>query len=106
MATDFESSLRTAAEKVVKYLDDVTTLRVETLYNVVGEEGGPKRAALTEIKLDADSKLEIPLERDADNRLVIDRDLLDIHERSVAAATEYRARILGAVIGLLRSGRS
>ncbi len=115
MATELESTVRTAAEKIGKYIADVATMTVETWYVEIGPEGAAdfgkaKPVAQTIIKLDADCKGVIPMrkvESEAEggaktSRLEVDADLLDIHERNVKTATEYRASILNALLGILK----
>jgi hypothetical protein len=58
-------------------------------------------AALTEIALDSDTKVILPVEGDL-GALQIDQTLLEIHERHVAKALEARQALFDSVIGLLR----
>jgi hypothetical protein len=82
-------------------------MRVETHY--VEVKSGPdasadfsqaRPAALTIIKLDGDSQTTIPM-RPGEAGLEIDAELLQVHERNVAAASEYRASILNALLSAL-----
>ena len=59
--------------------------------------------ARTTLRLDGDSDAIVPVRESAEgtNRFEIDATLLDLHERNVAAATEYRARVLQALIAAL-----
>jgi hypothetical protein len=60
-------------------------------------------AGRTVIKLDADSEAIVPLQETEAGVLVVDRDLLEVHHRNVAAAIEYRARLLDALLNALKS---
>jgi hypothetical protein len=123
-----QGTMRQAAQRIADYVADAAEMRVETRYISVdpGEiaglpagapadaatvdrsNGGPAvagshRAAMTVIKLDGDCLFEVPVRKveGTPDRLEFDQALLDLHERNVAAATEYRARILNALIGAL-----
>ncbi|NJN19530.1 MAG: hypothetical protein HC822_26450, partial [Oscillochloris sp.] len=61
--------------------------------------------AYTQVKLDGDSKTVVPMRKGNNGTLEIDATLFEIHERNVATATEYRARVLNSLIGLLQRGR-
>ena len=110
MAGELESALRTAAMKIVEYVEDAATMTVITQFVSVGEAGSvdfntAKPVAKTIVRLDGDSEVILPM-REAETgsgRMEIDAALMDVHERNVAAATEYRARILQALIQTLPS---
>jgi hypothetical protein len=118
MAGEFESTIRSAALKIAKYVEDAAELRVETRYAQVAPTEGTalqiapaaevdfatyKLAALSVVKLDGDCQAVIPVRETEPNsgRLEPDTALLDLHERNVNAAIEYRARILHALVGVL-----
>jgi hypothetical protein len=108
MATDLESSIRSAAEKVVGYIDDIATMTVETKYVKVGVNGDvdfatAKPAARTVVKIDGDSEAVLPVHVSDTGVMTVDKDLLDLHERNVATAIDYRARLLDAMIGMLKT---
>ncbi|NJN68259.1 MAG: hypothetical protein HC884_16875 [Chloroflexaceae bacterium] len=112
MANELETSLRNAAARVAQYVDDVATLTVETRYIQVvpGTEvgspdfAGAKPAARTEIKLDSDSATVVPMRpSQTTGVLEVDAELLNIHQANVTMAIEYRARMLDALLGILRS---
>jgi hypothetical protein len=111
MPTELENSLRAAAEKVAKYVGDVATLVVETSYAEVVPGGGAtfadaKAAARTEIKIDGDCKAIIPMVKaPATGALEIDAALLEVHERNVQAAIDYRAKMMAALWGALQGRR-
>lgn len=108
MASNLENSIRSAAEKVAKYVSDVASMTVETKYVQIGDEGDvdftqAKPVARTVIRLDGDSDGIVPLREAETGRLEVDADLLDLHHRNVLTAIDYRARLLDALLGVLRS---
>jgi hypothetical protein len=109
MASDLENSVRSAAEKVAKYVSDVATMTVETKYVEIGNGGDvdfaqAKPIARTVIRLDGDSDGVVPLVEAETGRMEVDADLMDLHQRNVTTAIEYRARLLNALLGVLRPG--
>ncbi len=107
MPNEIETSLRNAAETISKYIADVATLTVETRYVEVGNAGAvnldqAQPAARTVIRLDADSAEVVPMQRTEKGNLEVDATLLDIHNRNVAAAIEYRAKMLASLLTLLQ----
>ena len=108
MANGLESSIRDIASKLVKYVEDVSEMKVETKYVQIGADGTvdfnqAKPVARTTIKLDGDSEVIIPLRQPAGGRFEVDSALLEIHKGSVTTAIEYRARILNALMGAIQS---
>jgi hypothetical protein len=108
MADGLESALRTAADKVAEYVRDIAEMKVETLYVRVGADGPvdfdqARPVAQTILKLDGDSKLVVPLREAEAGRFEVDAALLDLHQRNVTTAMEYRERILQALLGVLQS---
>ena len=108
MAGEVENALRAAAAKVAAYVEDAGTMTVVTQYVGVGPTGDvdfatAKPIARTIVRLDGDSEAIIPVQavEAGGGRLEVDAALLDLHERNVAAATEYRARILQALMSAL-----
>lgn len=74
-------------------------------YVVVGSSAGtatPLPAAKTIIRLDGDCEATVPMREGPGGILEVDSRLFEIHQANVATATEYRARVLGALIGLLQ----
>jgi hypothetical protein len=108
MAGEIDNALRTAASKIAEYVEDAATMTVITQYVKVSPNGDAdfttaKPVARSIVKLDGDSEIVMPL-REAtagSGRLEVDAGLMDLHERNVAAATEYRARILQALVAAL-----
>lgn len=110
MAGEIDSAIRSAATKIASYVEDAATMTVVTQYVTVATNGDidfstAKPVARTIVRLDGDSEVVLPLREveAGSGRLEIDAGLMDLHERNVAAATEYRARILQALIGALPS---
>lgn len=103
MPVDLENSVRSAAETVASYVKDAAMMKVETKYIEVGGAPGEARlAASTVIRLDGDSETVVPMRAAANGSLEIDAALLDIHERNVAAAIEYRSKMTAALLNLLQ----
>ncbi len=105
MASELETSIRNAALKLAKALEDASEITVETYYVEVGADaanlGDGKLAARSVIALDGDSKIVIPLRTAGAGELTIDTEILDLHQKNVTTAIEYRARVLNALLGLL-----
>jgi len=109
MAKDIETALKNIATQVSQYVKDAAEMRVETQYvEVKFGEGAPtgfgqaQPAARTLIKLDGDSETIIPM-RQGEDGLEIDDALFEVHERNVAAAIEYRAEMLNALLSALQA---
>ncbi|HMQ33977.1 MAG TPA: hypothetical protein PKD53_24810 [Chloroflexaceae bacterium] len=107
MASNLDDSMRAAAEKVRQYVEDAAVMQVRTFYVMTGAEPlsaiDPERpGAFTEVKLDGDTKVVVPMRRGRDDTMELDETLFTIHERNVAMATAYRAQVLNALIGLLQ----
>ena len=108
MANGLETSIRDFASKVGKYVEDISKMTVETKYVQIGSDGTvdfskAKPVARTEIKLDGDSDVIIPLRQSEGGRFDVDSALLDIHKSNVTTAIEYRARILSALLSAFQS---
>lgn len=107
MPSNLDDSTRAAAEQVRKYVEDAAVMQVRTFYVLTGTEelsklDAERPGAFTEVKLDGDSKVVVPMRKGRDDTMELDEALFSIHERNVQAATEYRARVLNALIGLLQ----
>jgi|SRR5215213_3214023 len=105
-----ELTLRSAVANIAKFVQDVGTLSVKTGYVTIGGESPgdlnfdeTRPVAATVIKFDGDCRAIIPM-RDGANGPELDRALLELHERNVDKAIEYRARILAA-LGQFVQGR-
>jgi hypothetical protein len=108
MASDFDNALRTAAGKIAAYVEDAATMTVITQYVTIAANGDAdfttaRPVARTILRLDGDSEAIVPVrETEAGSgRFEPDATLLDLHERNVAAATEYRSRVLQSLIAAL-----
>lgn len=110
MANELDTAIRNAAEKVAQYIADAAVMTVETSYVQIGASGGadlsqPRLAARTVIKLDGDSSAVVPMRTGPNGGLEVDTVLMAIHQRTVATTTEYRSKILQALLGLLQPPR-
>jgi hypothetical protein len=108
MANELESSIRDVASKIVKYVEDIAEMKVETNYVQIGADGTvdyskAKPAARTTIKLDGDSEVIVPVRQSEAGRFEIDSVLLEIHKGNVTTAIDYRARILNALVSAIQS---
>ena len=107
MATNLEGSIRNAAAKIVEYIDDAATMSVDTKYVRVAADGETlfeeaKPAARSIVKLDGDSESIVPLQETPEGRQEVDAALLELHRANVNAAIEYRARMLGVLVDILK----
>jgi hypothetical protein len=107
MASNLDDSIREAAAKVREYVEDAAVMQVRTFYVLTGTEelaklDAERPGAFTEVKLDGDTKVVVPMRKGRDDTMELDEALFSIHERNVQSATDYRARVLGALIGLLQ----
>jgi hypothetical protein len=101
MANEFNNALKSAAEKIAKYVDNIATMTVETRYvdldqKVSFEQALP--AARTEIRLDGDCATILPVRKNEAGATVVDGDLFDMHQQNVATAIDYRARMMDALL--------
>jgi hypothetical protein len=108
MASEFENALKNVAGQITTYVKDVATLTVETKYAVVGAGGADEvhSIARTVIKLDGDSETTVPMRPAGAGQLEVDTALLEVHQRNVDTAIEYRARIMASLLDALRAARS
>ena len=105
MANEVREAMKSAAEKIAKYVDDVATMSVETQYVEVGAASfdNAKLAARTVVKLDGDSQTVVPTQQ-GEAKLEVDMSLFEVHQQNVQAAIDYRAKMMNALLSLLRSG--
>jgi hypothetical protein len=112
MATDLETTVRNAAYKFAKALEDATELTVQTEYVEVGVQGAVdfekdrRPIARTVIKLDGDTEVIIPMTRTDAGALERDATLLELHLSNVSSAIEYRNSLLNALLSVVRQLRS
>lgn len=105
MATSNEirEALKLAAEQVVGYVKDASEMTVETRFVELGGNGEEaKMAASSLVKFDGDSYFTVPVRRDANNNLVPDTLMYELHEKNVQATIDYRVRMMEQLLGLLR----
>jgi hypothetical protein len=106
--SDLETSVRSAAQNLADALRNATELRVETLWVQVGNQGpadfsGALPVAQTVIELNGDSRTIIPMHTADSGVPNLDERLLDLHQRAVGTAIQYRAGILSALLTTLRA---
>lgn len=106
MANELNNAVKSIAEKIVKYVGDASTMTVETRFV---DTSGPtvvfdnaKAAARTEIRLDGDCSTILPAQPNPQGVMSVDADLFEMHQRAVATAIDYRARILNSLMQVLR----
>ncbi len=108
MANELENAVKSMAGKIARYVEDAGVLMVETRFVDVSGNGTTDFAqarpvARTVIRLDGDSETVIPMRQTQTGGMDVDTSLFDTHQRNVATAIEYRARILNALLETLRS---
>jgi hypothetical protein len=105
MANEFNNALKSAAESIAKYVDNIATMTVETRYVDLGQsvnftEALP--AARTEIRMDGDCATILPVRKNEAGVMVVDGDLFDMHQQNVATAIDYRTRMMDALLQTLK----
>jgi hypothetical protein len=83
-------------------------MTVETKYVKLAVNGDvdfdqAKPVARTIVKIDGDCEAILPMHVSDAGALTVDADLLDLHQRNVNTAIDYRARLLDALTGMLKS---
>ena len=111
MASDLETTVRSAAQNLANALERATELVVETQWVEVGDEGAvgwddSRPVSRTVITLGGDTTLTIPMTRTEGGALQRDAELLELHMRNVQAAVEYRNGLLAALLSIVREARS
>jgi hypothetical protein len=110
MANELNNALKTAAEKIVKYVDNIATMTVETRYvDLSGDSvdfAAAKPCARTEIRLDGDCATVLPMRRNEAGVYSVDGDLFDMHQRNVQTAIDYRARMIDSLLQTLKQSVS
>jgi hypothetical protein len=115
MSEDLQEILRDTAEKIKELVANAATMNVETWYIEMGvdeiainDQGKAQfrqnahPAAMTEVRFDGDSIAILPMRRGEDDRLMVDRQVKELHDHNVKTATDYRAGILNSLVGLLK----
>jgi hypothetical protein len=105
MANELREALKSSAERIAKYVEDVAEMAVETRYVEMGATtiDDSKLAARTVVKLDGDSQTVIPMQMGA-NKLEVDMGVYDVHQQNVQAAIDYRAKMMNSLLSVLRGG--
>ena len=104
MATELREAIKKAAEQVAKYVEDVASMKVDTKYVEVGGAASfmdAKLGASTLVQLDGDSETVVPMQK-GDVKLEVDSGLYEVHQQNVQAAIDYRAKMMSALLGVLR----
>ena len=99
MATDLQNSIRNAAERIVQYIDDASSMTVETKYVIVDAAGDiafdqAKPLARSDMALDGDSDSIVPMRLTEAGRLDLDASLLELHMANVETAIQYHKSAL------------
>lgn len=106
MAEQWEVSIKNTAQKLADALQDAATLTVKTEFVEAAATGGAQTTPITlttEIHLDADSLNAVPVTRVEGVGLQVNQDLYQIHASNVQAATEYRLKILHALLDAVQA---
>lgn len=108
MPNEIETALRNTATRIAKYVEDVATITVETKFLELGSNEevnfeAAKPGLRTILRLDGDSEAIVPMQRGERGNLEANTDLIDIHQRNLDSAIEYRARMMGALLETLRA---
>lgn len=106
MASELRDALKTAADRIAKYVQDAAEMAVETHYVEIGATSfaDSKLAARTVVKLDGDSQTVVPMQKNELGKLEVDMSVYEVHQQNVQAAIEYRAKMMNALLSVLRSG--
>jgi hypothetical protein len=107
MASEYQQAMRDIAKKVVQYVDDVSSMTVETKYVLVGESGeldfdSAKPAARTIIRLDGDNETIVPTRLGDNGTREIDFGIFELHQGNVDTAIEYRAEVLRSLLEMVQ----
>lgn len=101
---ELRDALKSTADTIAKYVKDAATLTVTTLTQEVGNPAAaPSPAATTTICMDGDNTSIVPTQKSDAGRLEVDAALYELHAANVKSAIEYRARMLQAMLELLRT---
>ena len=104
MATspELKEALKSAADKIAKYVEDAATMTVETRFIDIGEDASQsKLAARTTVKLDGDSETILAMKKSPEGIMAVDSMIHEAHQTNVQAAIDYRTGMLERLLGLL-----
>ncbi len=105
MPNEFNTAIKSVAQKVAQYVDNVATMTVETRYVDLGQTvdfGKALPAARTEIRLDGDCATVLPVRKNEAGAFVVDGDMFSMHQQNVATAIDYRTRMMNALLQTLK----
>jgi hypothetical protein len=108
MANELEKTLRSTAAKIAQYVEDAATINVDTNYILVGPDGQgsfdqAKPGIRSVIRLDGDCETILPVQTGQSGQLEVNADMFEIHQQNVETAIEYRARMMSALLDVLKS---
>jgi hypothetical protein len=105
MATELREAIKASAERIVKYVEDVSSMKVETQYVDLGSAtpNAAKLAASSLVSLDGDSQTVVPVQQGA-TQLEVNMSIFEVHQQNVQAAIEYRTKMMNALLTILRGG--
>ena len=105
MATELREAIKASAERIVKYVQDVAEMKVETQFVDLGAAASDqvKLAARSLVSLDGDSQTVVPVQQGA-SQLEVNMSIFEVHQQNVQAAIEYRTKMMNALLSLLRGG--
>jgi hypothetical protein len=101
MAEGLEAKLEEIANAVLDLCKNALKLTVETNYQPVSVGGNPvpqSNGARTEMKIDGDCTVLVPVETDGNNGIQVETDLWEIHKANVQAAADYRTKIITSLV--------
>lgn len=102
---ELKEALKSAADRVAQYVDNVATMTVETRYVEMGAAADQSMlAASTTVKIDGDSTSTLPMKKAPDGTLVVDTMVNDLHQVNVQAAITYRKEMLERLLSIFHLG--
>ncbi len=104
MENETREAVRAAIAEAARYVREAAVMAVETKY-VDLDSASFEDASLmvrTIVKLDGESEVVIPAKKNEFGGLEADVAVFDLHQQNVRTAIEYRAKMLQALVGLLR----
>lgn len=106
MANEMSNALKTAADKIVGYVNNVSTMTVETRFveinNGSADFSAAQPAACTIIRLDGDCSAVLPVRKNEAGQMEVDTVMFEMHQRNVQTAIEYRQKILQALLEAIK----
>lgn len=99
---EMKEALRSAASTVSRYVGGLAVLNVETQTVEADTGQTPMLAARSVIALDGDNRTVVPGRLGESGKWEVDGALYEIHMQNVQSAIDYRAKMIEAMLGLLR----